>query len=110
MQEKQLRADDTQRKLDQEVEAAYAALDAVNERYAALREELQANRTVVEAFKAQLVGGNRPLLDVLDAYQRLHQSKTDIAQLVISEVQNHVKVAHLTGRLAQPLAVAATQP
>jgi len=106
MQEKQLRADDVQRKLDTEVEAAYAALDAVNERYAALREELLANRTVVDAFKAQLVGGNRPLLDVLDAYQRLHQSKTDLAQLMISEVQNHVKVAHLTGRLV-PIASAA---
>jgi adhesin transport system outer membrane protein len=100
MREKQLRADDQERVLDQELSAIYASLDAVNERYSALREELAANRTVVDAFQAQLVGGNRPLLDVLDAYQRLHQSRLDLSQLVVSEVQNHLKVAHLTGRLS----------
>jgi adhesin transport system outer membrane protein len=105
--EKQLRAEDTERKLNQELDAAYAALDAVGERFAALREELAANRTVVTAFKAQLVGGNRPLLDVLDAYQRLHQTKLDVVQVAIGETQNHIKVAHLTGRLAAAHAVLA---
>ena len=100
MLEKKLRSDDTLRKLDQELEGAYSALDAVGERYDALREELSANLAVVEAFRAQLVGGNRSLLDVLDAIQRLHQSRLDMVQLAIGEVQNHVKVAHLTGRLA----------
>jgi adhesin transport system outer membrane protein len=98
--EKSLRADDLERTLEQNLAAAYASLDAVAERYAALREELAANRVVVDAFRAQLVGGNRPLLDVLDAYQRLHQSRLDMTQLVVSEVQNHLKVAHLTGRLS----------
>ncbi len=100
MREKHLRADEAERKLRQDLDAAYASLDAVGERYNAMRDELVANRAVVEAFRAQLVGGNRPLLDVLDAYQRLHQSKLDIAQLVVGEVQNHVRVAHLIGRLA----------
>jgi adhesin transport system outer membrane protein len=101
MREKQLLADDMERKLAQDLEASYASLDAVTERYNALREELVANRSVVQAFQAQLVGGNRPLLDVLDAYQRLHQSRLDLAQLVLGEVGNHAKVAHITGRLAQ---------
>ena len=100
MREKQLLADDMERKLAQDLEASYASLDAVTERYNALREELVANRSVVQAFQAQLVGGNRPLLDVLDAYQRLHQSRLDLAQLVLGEVGNHAKVAHITGRLA----------
>ena len=100
MREKQWQADDLERKLQQDLEATYASLDSVTERYTALREELVANRSVVEAFKAQLVGGNRPLLDVLDAYQRLHQSRIDLAQLVLGEVNNHAKVAHITGRLA----------
>jgi TolC family type I secretion outer membrane protein len=106
-QEKKLRAEDTERKLDQELDAAYVALDAVGERFAALREELAANRAVVTAFKAQLVGGNRPLLDVLDAYQRLHQTRLDVVQVAIGETQNHVKVAHLTGRLAAARAASA---
>ena len=99
--EKQLRADDIERRLEQDIEAAYAALDTVNDRYAALKDELAANRTVVDAFRSQLVSGNRPLLDVLDAYQRLHQSRLDMAALVLGELQNHVKVAHLTGRLSR---------
>jgi outer membrane protein TolC len=65
---------------------------------------------VVDAFKAQLVGGNRPLLDVLDAYQRLHSSRLELAGLVVNEVQNHAKVAHLTGRLGQGMAPWATAP
>jgi TolC family type I secretion outer membrane protein len=99
--EKELLADDLERKLEQDLEASYASLDAVADRYSALREELLANRSVVSAFQAQLVGGNRPLLDVLDAYQRLHQSRLDLAQLVLGEVGNHAKVAHITGRLAR---------
>jgi TolC family type I secretion outer membrane protein len=109
-QEKQLRADDIERRLDQDIEAAYAALDSVADRYSALRDELAANTTVVDAFKAQLVGGNRPLLDVLDAYQRLHSSRLELAGLVVNEVQNHAKVAHLTGRLGQGMAPWATAP
>jgi len=100
MREKQLLADDLERKLELDLDASYASLDAVSERYSALRDELVANRSVVDAFQAQLVGGNRPLLDVLDAYQRLHQSRLDLAQLVLGEVGNHAKVAHITGRLA----------
>lgn len=98
--EKQLRADETRRKLWQELDGAYTNLDAVAERYDSLREELSANQSVVDAFRAQLVGGNRSLLDVLDALQRLHQSRLDLVQLALGEMQNQVKVAHLTGRLA----------
>jgi outer membrane protein TolC len=97
--EKILRLEDAERKLQQELDASYATLDAVGERYAAVKDELKANMTVVEAFQAQMVGGNRSLLDVLDAYQRLHQNKLDLTSLVIGEVQSQVKVAHLTGRL-----------
>ena len=100
-QERRYRADNLERRLEQDIEAAYALLDAVNDRYAALKDELAANRTVVDAFRSQLVSGNRPLLDVLDAYQRLHQSRLDMAGLVLGELQNHVKVAHLTGRLSR---------
>ncbi len=97
--EKQALADDLRRRIEQDLETAYSALDTVGSRFTALREELVANTSVVAAFQAQLVGGNRPLLDVLDAYQRLHTSRVELATLVIGEAQNHVRVAHLTGRL-----------
>ncbi|MET0282731.1 MAG: TolC family protein [Steroidobacteraceae bacterium] len=103
--EKTLQRDSSRRRLAQELDSAYATLDGMAERFGAVREEMAANATVVEAFREQLVGGNRQLLDVLDAYQRYHQSRLDIAQLSILDLQNHVKVAHLIGVLAPMLGV-----
>ncbi|MBW8830155.1 MAG: TolC family protein [Burkholderiales bacterium] len=88
-----------ERKLLQELEAAYANLEAVADRYRSVSEELDADRAVVKAFQAQLTAANRSLLDVLDAYQRLYQTQLDMTALVIGETQNHLKVAHLTGTL-----------
>jgi adhesin transport system outer membrane protein len=100
-QEMESRAGNVERKLVQEIESAYANLDAADQRFRSVREELDANTTVVAAFRAQMVGANRPLLDVLDAYQRLHQSRLDLMQVLVSETQNQLRVAHLTGTLAQ---------
>lgn len=109
-QEKLARTADVQRKLRQQFEGAYAALDALQERNQALKEEVQANATVVDAFRSQLGMGNRSLLDVLDACQRLHQSRIDAATLMITEMQNHLKVAHLTGKLGQGLPASTSTP
>ena len=92
------------RKLGQELDVSYATLDGMQERFDAVSEELTSNAAVVDAFREQLVGGTRPLLDVLDAYQRLHQSRLDLTQLAISEVQNHIKVSHLVGLLPSMMA------
>ena len=97
--ELQARLEGTERKIVQDIETAYANLRASGERFTSVKEELEGNRKVVEAFRAQLVGGNRPLLDVLDAYQRLHQSRLDLAQVLINTTQNEWRIAHLTGRL-----------
>ncbi|HEV6967891.1 TolC family protein, partial [Roseateles sp.] len=93
------RAEGVRRRVQQDLETAYANLAAATERFAAVRDELEANRKVVEAFRAQLQGGNRPLLDVLDAYQRLHQSRLDLVQVVVGAAQNEWRIAHLTGAL-----------
>lgn len=87
------------RRVVQDIETAYANLRASSERLVTVREELEGNRKVVDAFRAQLVGGNRPLLDVMDAYQRLHQSRLDLVQVVAATVQNEWRIAHLTGAL-----------
>ena len=108
--EKTSMAEGVERKLMQDLDAAYANLGAVTERYASVREELAANKRVVAAFKEQMLGANRSLLDVLDAYQRLYQSKLDLTQLLINETQLHLKVAHLTGVLLPALSAAATAP
>lgn len=97
--EREFRSDELRMRLAQDLESAYASLEAVSTRYASLREELAANLSVAAAFNTQLVNGNRPLLDVLDTYQRLHANRLELASLVLGEVQNHVRVAHMTGRL-----------
>jgi adhesin transport system outer membrane protein len=102
-EEKRARAEGVERRLLQEIDAAYANLDAVADRYRSVREELDANRAVVQAFQAQLTASNRSLLDVLDAYQRLYQSQLDLTALVVAEAQNHLKAAQLTGALAEAL-------
>ncbi|GAA4018568.1 TolC family protein [Actimicrobium antarcticum] len=103
MLESGAKAGNVERKLVQEIDTAYANLDAADQRFRSVRDELDANTTVVAAFRAQMVGSNRPLLDVLDAYQRLHQSRLDLMQVLVSETQNQLRVAHLTGTLAQLL-------
>jgi adhesin transport system outer membrane protein len=95
------KATNVERKLVQELEVAYANLDASAVRFAAVRDELDANTKVVTAFRKQLLGANRQLLDVLDAYQRLYQSRLDMTQALISEAQSQLRVAHLTGTIHQ---------
>ncbi|MFG6487747.1 TolC family protein [Roseateles sp. BYS78W] len=102
--ELEARGEGTRRRVLQDLETSYANLAAATERFASVRDELEANRKVVDAFRAQLSGGNRQLLDVLDAYQRLHQSRLDIVQVVVSAAQNEWRIAHLTGALRQVVA------
>ncbi|MBW8846115.1 MAG: TolC family protein [Burkholderiales bacterium] len=97
--ELQARGEGVRRRVVQDLETGYANLRAATERFASVRDELEANRKVVDAFRAQLTGGNRQLLDVLDAYQRLYQSRIDIVQVVVSAALNEWRIAHLTGAL-----------
>jgi len=97
--ELEARGEAVRRRVVQDLETSYANLRAATERFASVRDELEANRKVVDAFRAQLSGGNRQLLDVLDAYQRLHQSRLDLVQVVVSAAQNEWRIAHLTGAL-----------
>jgi outer membrane protein TolC len=98
--ELQAKASNVERKLSLELETAYANLEASGQRYSAVRDELEANAKVVAAFRAQMLGSNRSLLEVLDAFQRLHQSRLDLTQALVSEAQSQLRVAHLTGSLA----------
>lgn len=99
--ELEARGESVRRRVVQDMETSYANLRASAERFASVRDELEANRKVVEAFRTQLSGGNRQLLDVLDAYQRLHQSRIDLVQVVVNSAQNEWRIAHLTGALRQ---------
>lgn len=94
-----LRLENAQRRLREQLENAYSVLDSIQQRFVAVREEVRANRTVLAAFSEQLFATNRQLLDVLDAYQRYYQSKVDFTNLVVTEAKLRLQVAHLLGRL-----------
>ena len=98
--ELQAKASNVERKLTLELETAYANLEAASQRFNAVRDELEANAKVVAAFRAQMLGSNRSLLEVLDAFQRLHQSRLDLTQSLVLKAQSQLRVAHLTGSLA----------
>jgi adhesin transport system outer membrane protein len=104
------KARDVERKLALEIETAYANLEATSERFDSVREELEANRKVADAFKAQLTNASRQLLDVLDAYQRLYQSRLDLSQVLIGEARNQLRLAYLTGSLVDGSAADSPKP
>ncbi len=104
--ELQARTERVERRLRQELDSAYSNLAAGRARFQSVRDELDNNRRVVEAFRAQMVGGTRPLLDMLDAYQRLHQSRLDLVQVVASVTLAEWRVAHLSGSLRGALGLA----
>lgn len=94
-----LRVENSERRLRQQLESSYSVLDSVRVRFEAVREEVIANRKVVDAFNEQLFATNRQLLDVLDAYQRFYQSKVDLTNLLVTEAQVQMQVAHLLADL-----------
>jgi adhesin transport system outer membrane protein len=104
------KARNVERKLALEIETAYANLEATSARFDSVREELEANRKVADAFQAQLTNASRQLLDVLDAYQRLYQSRLDLAQVLVAEARNQLRLAFLTGSLVDQLAATSPKP
>lgn len=105
--ERELRADELKRRIDHDLNVAYGSLDTVGQRFASLREELLAHASVISGLEQQALAGQRPMLDVLDAYQRLHNTRLELTALVLGEVHSTLRVAQHTGRLgaysAQPL-------
>ncbi|MEI7444416.1 MAG: TolC family protein, partial [Burkholderiales bacterium] len=91
---------DLERRLEESLRVTYNTLDAVTQRAAAVRDEMTANERVVSAFQEQLVLANRPLLDVLDAQQRLYQSRNELLRLTALQASLALQVRRQLGGLA----------
>jgi adhesin transport system outer membrane protein len=91
---------DVERRLDEALRVTYNTLDAVTQRAGAVRDELISNERVVAAFEEQLVLANRPLLDVLDAQQRLFQSRAELLRLTALQANLSLQVRRQLGKLA----------
>jgi adhesin transport system outer membrane protein len=110
VEETRFRLLDAERKLEESLMVSYNTLDAVTKRIRSVRDEYVANQKVVIAFGDQLVSANRPLLDVLDAQQRLYQSRSELLRLVLLEANLAVQTARLVGGIADPNAPMANGP
>lgn len=78
-------ATDTRTKLEESIHVSYDALNAASGRIQAVNQAVESSRNVATAFEEQYLAASRPLLDLLDADERLYQSKVELSRLVIAE-------------------------
>lgn len=96
---------DTRRELEEKIRASFESLATTAARSQEIAKEMDANQQVVEAFTAQMFDANRSLLDVLDAHQKLYQSRLDYLRLLIAEANLAYDVLHNIGTLTEALRV-----
>ncbi|MDX8386782.1 MAG: TolC family protein [Gallionella sp.] len=95
------RAKDVQRRLEESIRVNFNALRALNGRIDGVRLEMEANDGVLAAFKEQLFSANRSLLDVLDAYQRQYNSRTELTRLMLAESTAGLQMLRNMGKLQE---------
>jgi len=95
------RAKHVQRRLEESIRVNFNALRALNGRIDGVRQEMQANDSVLAAFKQQLFSANRSLLDVLDAYQRQYSSRTELTRLMLAESTAGLQMLRNMGKLQE---------
>lgn len=100
LDEQTLRSHLLERQLRSEVETTLAGLNTLGARYSATAKQVKLDTGVIDSFMDQLKLGNRPLLDVLDAQQRLYQSRQQLLLTGITQAQAFLRLSYLTGRLA----------
>ena len=99
VRETEIALEEAENNLLRTLRETYVVLRAISEQYTAYVAQVRSNEAVVDAFTAQIVSTNRPVLDVLEAYQSLFQSKVDLTNVVITETQLNLRVLYLMGEL-----------
>ncbi|MBI3446688.1 MAG: TolC family protein [Magnetospirillum sp.] len=96
-------ATDVRMRLEESVRVGFNALNAANGRVEALNQAVASNTKVVGSFEEQYANGGRQLLDLLDAYERLYQSQTELARLLVSEATAGFMVRRQMGELVDAI-------
>jgi len=111
LDENRYRIRDAERRLEDALRISYNTLDAVSRRALSVREEFLANQRVIEAFRTQLKSGSRQLLDVLDAEQRLYQSRVELLRLTVLQASLTLQALRQIGLISSaPADPTATPP
>lgn len=95
------RASEVQRRLEESLRINFNALRAINGRIGGVRQEMESNDIVLAAFNEQLFSANRSLLDVLDAYQRQYNSRTELTRLMVAETTAGLQLLRNIGKLQE---------
>lgn len=96
-------ATDTRQRLEEGVRVGFNALNAANGQIEALELAVKANTKVVASFEEQYASGGRQLLDLLDAYERLYQSQTELARLLVAEAEAGFALRRQMGELVDAI-------
>ena len=91
---------DVKARIEEAVFMGYDALEAANKRISILQETLEADSNVVKDFEEQYKQGSRSLFDLLDAYERLHNSQLELMRTMIAKAQVAYQIRRQTGDLA----------
>lgn len=97
------KAQDTRARVEETVRISFNALTAANSRIPVLEQAIMSNARVVEAFEEQYRNGNRPLFDLLDAYERHYTSKLDLTRVLLSEAHAGHQLRRQMGELVSAL-------
>ena len=99
--EQEYSAKEIQRKLEESLRNNFNALHAVSGRINGVMQEMESNDLVLAAFNEQLFATNRSLLDVLDAYQRQYNSRTELMRLMVAEATAGLQMLRNMGQLQE---------
>lgn len=93
------RSRDTRAKTEEMVRVSFNALAAARGRVPVLEEAVESNLKVVTAFEEQYMNGNRPLFDLLDAYERQYMARQELTRVLIAEAQAGYQLRRQMGQL-----------
>jgi outer membrane protein, adhesin transport system len=101
---------EAERQMLETLTISYSSLRTGEARLAASRDELEANARVAESYDEQFRNSNRSLLDLMDAYQRLYSSQTDLVKISYATLMLQYQILRVMGRVDLNTASAGTPP
>jgi len=99
MKEAQYKTMDLRLRMEETMQDSYTALNAAGQRIQATRAGLKSDEIVVKSFEQQFFAASRPLFDLLDAHERLYESRVSLIRLLSSEARAAYQVRLQMGEL-----------
>lgn len=91
---------DIRKRVEEATRASFSAMRTAGGRIPPMQEAVQTSAKVVEAFELQYQNANRSVLDLLDSYERLFQSKRDLVAIMTTEAVAGFQLRRQMGDMA----------